>query len=122
VRRVWGRDEGTVGWLRCGERNTAAHRFCLGLGPSSQLGNMYVCCWCETWRASDGGEAAERAAARASRDITALEGEALERSSADTYMYRLEAVKKWALGVGSRRRTLFRPAHGSPWRSPWRSP
>ena len=50
--------EGTrdrAGWLRCGECNTAAHRFCLGLGASSQLGNRYVCCQCEAWRAWEGG-------------------------------------------------------------------
>jgi len=101
---LWGEcGEGTkdrLGWLRCGECNTAAHRFCLGLGPSSQLGNRYLCCQCEAWRAWEGGEAAGRAAERASRAITVLEGEALETSSADTYRHRLEALRKWAVGAG----------------------
>jgi integrase len=89
-----------AGWLMCGECNAAAHRFCLGLRPSSQLGNKYVCCRCEAWRAWEGGDAAVRAAERVSRDITVLEGEALEMSTADTYRYRLETVRRWAVGVG----------------------
>lgn len=101
-----------LGVLRCGECGHFAHRACLGLRDFCMLGNVHTCCWCETWNMWKGGQAAEHAAARISRDITKLEAEAREESSDKTYHYKLQAVRKWAAAEGFSEDDAFPAAPG----------
>lgn len=103
-----------LGPLCCRSCGHLAHRSCLGLRSWSFLSNCYTCCFCDAWRVWEGGAAALAAAERASRDITELEAEYLEESTVETYHYRLQAVKRWALGEGFTSEDVFpsRPRRG----------
>jgi integrase len=100
MRRVWRGDkrQGRMAQVwRVQRRGTPV---LLGAKALVAAGQQVCVLRCEAWRAWEGGDAAVRAAERVSRDITVLEGEALEMSTADTYRYRLETVRRWAVGVG----------------------